>query len=189
MTTGEPYVEKSAIGEPACLGDPKGTITGSAGSNLDTYGLNQDPALTALSTSTSDGEQTFLENLAAGYAQDVNPQVLPDPPSNVSLLSSDSISESTMAVLRDETQACGIKYTWPHVLAKVGSYTQDFHCLKIFYAAKSIALSYVVYGMLTPLPFDRGKMSSSLSSPCHHAVTRITQVCVLLVLSSSNSMF
>jgi len=170
VTTGEPYVEEESVaGEQACFRDPKCTITGSAGSNLDTYGLNQDPALIALSTSTCDGVQTFLENLAAGYAQDVNPQVLPDPPSYVSLLPSDSISESTMAVLKDETQACGIKYIWPHVLAKVGSYTQDFHHLKIFYAAKSIALLYIVYGILTPLPFDRGKMNYSLSPPCHHA--------------------
>jgi len=65
VTTEEPSGEKSAIGEPTCFGDPKDTITSSAGFYLDTYGLNQDPALIA---STSDGEQTILENLA-GYTQ------------------------------------------------------------------------------------------------------------------------
>jgi len=52
---------------------------------------------------------------------------------------------------------------------KVAGYAQNFHILKIFYATKSIALSYVVYRMLMPLPFDRGTMSSSLSPHCHHA--------------------
>jgi len=40
MTTIEPYVEESAVGEPAYFGVPKGTITGSAGLNSDIYGLN-----------------------------------------------------------------------------------------------------------------------------------------------------
>jgi len=40
VTTEEPYVEESAVGEPACFGGPKGTITSSAGFNLDTSSLN-----------------------------------------------------------------------------------------------------------------------------------------------------
>jgi len=114
-----------------------------------------------LSTSTSDGEQTDLENLAAGYAQNVYSQVLPDPPSYVSLLLSDSIHGSMMAVAKDETQAHGTKYTWPHILIKANGYAQDIHLLKISCAPKPITLLFAVYGMLTPLPFDRGKMVSS----------------------------
>jgi len=71
-TTKEHYVGDSTIGKPDCFEDPKDTITSSGGFYLNTTGLNQDPALIALSTSTSDGEQTFLENLA-GYTQNVYP--------------------------------------------------------------------------------------------------------------------
>jgi len=83
-----------------------------------------------------------LENLATGYAQDVNPQVLPDPPSYASILPSDSISESMMAVVKDETQAHGTKYTWPHVLVKVGGYAQGFHLMKIPCNTKTTALQF-----------------------------------------------
>jgi len=41
--------------------------------------------------------------------------------------------------------------------------------LEDLYAIKSITLQYIVYGMLLPLPFDRGKTNSSLSPSCHHA--------------------
>ena len=57
------------------------------------------------------------------------------------------------------------------MLIKVDDYAQDFHLLEIFGAAMSIALPFTVYGMLTPLPFDRGKMVSNLSPSCSHAVT------------------
>jgi len=166
--TKEPYVGESVVCEPACFGGPKGTITSSVGFYLGTYGLTQDPALIA---SISDGEQTIWENLAAGYAQDVYPQVFPDSPFYVSLLPSDSINESMMAVVKDETQTHGTKYTWTHVLVKVGGYTQGFQLTKIPCATKSIALSFTVYGMLTPLPFDRGKMVSSHSPPYPHAAS------------------
>jgi len=132
VTTGEPYVEESVVGKPDCFRGPKGPTTGSSGFNLGTSSLNRDPALIALSTSMSDGEETIWETLAAGYAQDVYPQVLPDPPSYISLLPSDCINESMMAVVKDETQQThGTKYTWPHVLVMVGSYAQGFHLMKI----------------------------------------------------------
>jgi len=115
-----------------------------------------------LSTPTSDGEQTIWESLAASYAQDDYPQVLPDPPSYASLFPSDFMNESIMAVVKDETQAHDTKYTWPHVLVKAGSYAQGIYLLKIPYAPKLITLSLAVYGMLIPFPFDRGKMVASL---------------------------
>jgi len=136
VTTEEPYVEKSAIGEPTCFGDPKSTTSSAS----DTYGLDQDPALIVPSTSTSDGEQIIWENLAAGYTQDVNPQILPDPPSYISLLPSDSFNESIMAIVKDETQAHGTEYTQPHVCVKVSGYAQDFYLMEIFCATQSIAL-------------------------------------------------
>jgi len=40
VTTGEPYVEEFAVGEPDCFGDPNGTITSSTGFSLETYDLN-----------------------------------------------------------------------------------------------------------------------------------------------------
>jgi len=77
-----------------------------------------------------------------------------------------------MAVVKDETQTHGTKYhTWTHILVKVGGYTQGFHLMKIPCATKSSALSFGVYGMLTPLPFDRGKMVSNLSLPCSHSAS------------------
>ncbi len=119
----------------------------------------------------------MLENLAAGYAQDVYPQVLPDPPSYISLLPSDSLNGSMMAVVKDE-KAHGTKYTWPHVLHidlfKVNGNAQGIHLLKISCAPKFITLSFAVYGMLTPLPFDRGKMVSNLSLSCPHAASVLT---------------
>jgi len=159
VTTEEPYVEKSAIGEPTVFGDPKSTITSSAS---DTYGLDRDPVHIVLSTPTSDGEQMIWENLAAGYTQDVNPQVLPDPPSYISLLPSDSINESIMAIVNDETRAHGTEYTQPHVCVKVSGYAQDFHLMTIPCATKTTALQFCVCGMTTSFPFDRGKMVSSL---------------------------
>jgi len=163
VTTREPYMWESAFGEPDCLRGPKGTTSDFSGSSLNTSGLNQDLALTAFSTSTSDGEQTIWDNLAAGYAQDVYPQVLPDPPSYVSLLPSDCTNESTMAVVKDETQQThGTKYTWPHVLVMVGGYAQGFHLMKIPCATKSMTLSFGVNGMMTSFLFDRGKIVASL---------------------------
>jgi len=73
-----------------------------------------------------------------------------------------------MAIVKDETQAHGTKYTWPHVPVKVDGHTQGIHLLKISCAPKLVTLSFAVYGMLTPLPFDRGKMVSSLSLHCPH---------------------
>jgi len=102
------------------------------------------------------------ENLAAGYTQDVDPQVLPDPPPYASLLPSDSINESMMAIVKDETLAHHTKYIQPHVLVKVDGYVQGFHLIEIFCATQSIALSFGVCGMTTSFPFDRGKMVPSL---------------------------
>ncbi len=136
-TTKEPYVGKSVVGEPDCFRGPKGPTTGPAGFNLDTSSMNQDPALIALSTSTSDGEQTVLDNLAAGYVHDVYPQVLPGPPSYISLLPSDSINEPMMAFVKDKTQAHGNKCTIPHVPVKADGYAQGIHLMKISHAPSS----------------------------------------------------
>ena len=80
-----------------------------------------------------------------------------------------------MAIVRDKAKALGSNCTWSQVfqinLVKVDAYTkvanytpikvdghaQEFHIFKTFCATNSLALSYIVYGMLTPLPFDRGK--------------------------------
>jgi len=128
-----------------------------------------------------------LENLAAGYAQDVHPQALPDPPASIPLLPDDPSNEIMMAVVKDEIQAHGT--TWHQVLqidlvkvdgytkvadyvpTKVDDYRQDPHPLKIPCATMSTALPFTVYGMLTPLPFDRGKMVSSQSPPRPHAAS------------------
>jgi len=174
-TTKEPYVGESIIGEPDCFRSPKGPTTGSTGFYLDTYGLTQEPALIApmsdgLIAPMSDGEQIIWENLGAGYAQDAYSQVLPDPPPYVSLLPSDSPNETMMTVAKDATQARGTKYTWPHVLhidlVKIDGFAQGIHPLRISCTTKLITLSLAVYGMLTPFPFDRGKMVSPF---CHHA--------------------
>jgi len=42
---------------------------------------------------------------------------------------------------------------------------------KIPCVTKLFALSFTVYGMLTPLPFDRGKMISNLSPSCLYAAS------------------
>ncbi len=133
-----------------------------------------------------DNGQGFMSD---DYAPDVYLQVLSDPPSYISLMLSDPPNEIMMAILKDETQAHGSKYTCSHVfqtdlgkvdgytknagpmLIKVDDYAQGFHLLEIFCAAMSITLSYMVYGMLTPLPFDRGKMVSSLPPHCPHAAS------------------
>jgi len=89
-----------------------------------------------------------------------------------------------MTIVRDKTQTLGSNCSWSHVfqtdlgkvdgynaghmLIKVDDYAQGFHLLEILCAAMSIALSYTVYDMLTPLPFDRGKM---LSPHCPHAAS------------------
>jgi len=73
--------------------------------------------------------------------------------------------------VKDEAQAHGTKFTWPHVLVKADSHAQGIHLLEISCAPKLITLSFAVYGMLTPLPFDRGKMVSSLSPSCPHAAS------------------
>jgi len=172
VITGEP-----TVGEPT---DGELTVEEPAANELDLIRY-QDSTTRFL----SDNGQGVLSD---DYAQDVFPQVLPAPPSCIPLLPSDFPNKIRMAVTRNKTiQALGSKcfpsqvsqidlatvdgYTKvaDYVPTKVDGQAQDFHCLKIFYATKSIALSYFVDGMLTPFPFDRGKMSSSLSSPCHHA--------------------
>jgi len=165
-TTKEHYVGDSTIGKPDCFEDPKDTITSSGGFYLNTTGLNRDPALIALSTSTSDGEQTILENIAAGYTQDVYPQALPDPPPYIPPVPSNSPNETMMAVAKDATQACGTKSTWPHVLhidlVKIDGFAQGINPLWISCTTKLITLLLALYAILTPFPFDRGKMVSSL---------------------------
>jgi len=115
------------------------------------------------------------------HAQDAFSQVLPTPPSCIPLLPSDSLNRARMAIVKDKTQFFGSNCSWSHVfqtdlgnadgytknaghmLIKVDDYAQQgFHHLEIFCDAMSIALSYTIYGMLTALPFDRGKMVSSL---------------------------
>jgi len=68
-----------------------------------------------------------------------------------------------MAIVKDETQAPhGTKYTWPYVLVKVVGYAQSLHLTTNPCATKTTALSFGVCDMMTSLPFDRGKMVSSL---------------------------
>jgi len=128
------------------------------------------PDLFQCPKNTRDNGQGFIFD---DHAQDVHLQVLPAPPSSIFLLPDDPPNEIMMAVVKDETQAHGSKYTWHQVLlidlVKVDGNVQSFHLTKIPCATKSIALSFTVYGMLTPLPFDRGKMVSGLSLPCYHA--------------------
>jgi len=100
-------------------------------------------------------------------------------------------SHVLVAAARDAIQAHGPKYTQFPVfqtdLSKVDGYTlgmidgympmkincyaQGFQLFKIFCVTKSIALLLTVFGMLTPLPFDRGKVVSCLSMFCPHAVS------------------
>ncbi len=78
--------------------------------------------------------------------------------------------------VRDKVHTHGSKYTqFPilqFVLIKADDYEQGTHIsLMIPCITKLITLSFTVYGMLTPFPFDRGKMFSSLSLPCPHAAS------------------
>jgi len=46
---------------------------------------------------------------------------------------------------------------------KINGYAQGIQLLEIFCVTKSIASLFAVFGMLTPVPFDRGKMVSCQS--------------------------
>jgi len=54
---------------------------------------------------------------------------------------------------------------------KINGYAQGFQLLEIFCVTKSIGLLFTVFRMLTPLPFDKGKMVSCLSIFFPHAVS------------------
>jgi len=60
----------------------------------------------------------------------------------------------------------------PFVCIKIAGYTQGIHMsFKIPCVTELFALSLTVYGMLTPLPFDRGKMISNLSPSYPYAAS------------------
>ncbi len=101
-----------------------------------------------------------------------------------------------VTAVKDAIQAHGPKYTQSPVFQidlfeadgytlgmiddympmKTNDYAKGFPFLKIYCVTKSTASLFTVFGMLPPLPFDRGKMVSCLSMFCPHAV-------LLLILS------
>jgi len=182
LTTGKLTAEEPSAHDP----DPKST-TGFASLSSGVCTSNEENTIwkNLAVFSPYDGvlSQPSLHLFYKLLAQDVYVQVPPDPP-HTPPLPSDS-----MAIVRDKTKTLGSNCTWSQVLQinlvkvdgytkvannapiKVDSHAQAFHLLKIFCVTMSIALSFAVYGMLTPLPFDRGKMVSSQSPPHPHAAS------------------
>jgi len=141
----KPTVKKPALGEQELCRSPKnstGLLSDVSHSSSKYYQPIGDVLVTVTTTAFWDLEDGDFPN--APYPQD------------------EDIPVRNMAHIH------GSKYTKFPVLLfvriKVAGYTQGIHMsFKIPCVTKLFAPSFTVYGMLTPLPFDRGKMVSNLS--------------------------
>jgi len=141
----KPTVKKPALGEQELCRSPKnstGLLSDVSHSSSKYYQPIGDVLVTVTTTAFWDLEDGDFPN--APYPQD------------------EDIPVRNMAHIH------GSKYTkfpvLPFVCIKVAGYTQGIHMsFKIPCVTKLFAPSFTVYGMLTPLPFDRGKMVSNLS--------------------------